>query len=805
MIRRTYQNAILPAVACIVAAGLFTGCGGGGGGGGGSGGTSNALGVIVAVSFTGYAPSPSPGGPNAAVPLPSVFLDEVLQFTFDGPIDDGILGGFYSVAGTPVEYIGISSNPNEGVPYYAYASQSVARTSLEIRENTAAAPLLGAYIVGRHRDKPNTIVIDPKVPLSNPFGLTFNTGFTAATEYVYRIPANTSLTVGNTRVQTVDPGLFAYPLVLNPGNPGSPPPFNPQAAISQVFRSGTSTGPDPVPPQVLSIEAQSGAVGSGTNPILAGDPIVVTFSKSIDPATINPLANFTVRNVSLGNSFVPGNIVVNPGQGNVAVFTPTPGYGPGPYSIEVRVGSFANTNIPPIKGLPQGAQSTQLDLSNSLSRSFQSESCSTCVGATTVIERFDTTQQRDSTFTPVMNPAGWAVTGPGGQPGFLCGVPISGNPLGTFLGVSLGTRVQRLINTTFPGTIGGTVNPPGLFSPFDDAGTNNLGAQVNPTGGSHIMHLYEAVDLGSLRDSLELIEWGALQSFVNQTTYPNYFAWCGITTLTAPISCPAGVLGLSTVYSQNYTNTNGLQANDPLNPTTPPACPFPNTPPALGGVRVTGPIPYNAGPGFTTYYPFPLFRPPYDYLGTGANAGNLVFEQNISPGTQLVNFNRYRASAVNPVRRLIGAPKTLTANCNAGPPLASFGGCEIYDMRFTFVGIVSSSRSNFYDTNLASPVYLNFSLSPSPQNQPPGSFANWELEGANGISSPSTPSGGSTGFLSYWNGTPETGTFNPAVLTDNAPTGIAGRRYFRFRATFRNEPNANGRQCYNSFIMAIQF
>ncbi len=66
------------------------------------------------------------------------------------------------------------------------------------------------------------------------------------------------------------------------------------------------------------------------------------------------------------------------------------------------------------------------------------------------------------------------------------------------------------------------------------------------------MHLYEAVDLGSPRASLELVEWGPTQNLVVQTTYPNYYAWCGMTSTTAPLGCPFGVPGLFTIYSQNY-------------------------------------------------------------------------------------------------------------------------------------------------------------------------------------------------------------------------------------------------------------
>ena len=52
------------------------------------------------------------------------------------------------------------------------------------------------------------------------------------------------------------------------------------------------------------------------------------------------------------------------------------------------------------------------------------------------------------------------------------------------------------------------------------------------------------------------------------------------------------------------------------------------------------------------------------------------------------------------------------------------------------------------------------------------------------------------------------GMFFPEVLNNPAmPTApqLTGRRYFRFRVTLRNNNLTNGRQCYNSFIMAVTF
>ena len=63
---------------------------------------------------------------------------------------------------------------------------------------------------------------------------------------------------------------------------------------------------------------------------------------------------------------------------------------------------------------------------------------------------------------------------------------------------------------------------------------------------------------------------------------------------------------------------------------------------------------------------------------------NLLIEQNIETGNQSPNFNRYRATANTPVRRLIDGPlsQVLAGNCSFNHG----GGFDIYNMRFTFVG-----------------------------------------------------------------------------------------------------------------------
>src|SRR4029078_4633721 len=185
------------------------------------------------------------------------------------------------------------------------------------------------------------------------------------------------------------PSVNALPLVI--------PPFSTQPNLSTLFRSGISFGPDPVPPAVLSIAPQSGLPGTAANPILQADPIVVTFSKQVTAASLDPIKNFIIRNIDVFNSSAPQGILVpgsiqpmTPGAtaDSVFIFTPASPYGPGSgnpiegYDIEVRVGDIPypqpNTVVPPILGLPTGLSGTQLELSNSLNKIFRTTPCVGC-------------------------------------------------------------------------------------------------------------------------------------------------------------------------------------------------------------------------------------------------------------------------------------------------------------------------------------------------------------------------------------------------------------------------------------------
>jgi hypothetical protein len=788
------KNKALPLTIAVAAAVALTGCGGGGGGG------SNPNGKLLAVSFLGFFPGPVVN-PN----IPAVFRDQTLEFTFDGALDAGVLGGFFSQGGVPVEFSGVPPAGSQGIPYYAFVDQNGARNSLQIRENVAGGPLLASYIVGRHKDNPNVIVVDPRVVTGNPLGLPVNMGFKANQAYAYIIPSNNAFLFGGSPAQPIGPSIFALPV--------TPPPFSTQPSLSVLFQTSIAFGPDPVPPAVLSIDAQSGSPGTPANPIGQQEPILITFSKQISSASLDQLKNAIFRNIDVTNSTFPGGILIpgdllplTPGavDDSVYVYTPASPYGPGPpvmppegFDIEVRIGSFGApvTTIPPILGVPTGLSGTQLPLSNSLSRIFRTTNCTGCQTPASVVEGFDNTNFKDATFvqsfpnstSPVLQPqqVRW---NDASAPGQLAGRPLSGTPLGNNL-AALGTRVQFTVDPQPPST-----NPAGLFSPFD-ASLANSGGQcpgiptgcnigTNPGGGSHIMHIYESVEMGTTEDSLELIEWSPVSGVTAATTYPNYKIWCGVTSTAAPLS--GSGQGLTAIFDANY-NLTPYQTGIPI----PPTCASPTaTNPRK--VPCGGPAPYTVLLQTTSFHAFPVLNPPFDFAtatGTSGNMVNLLFEQDIDPGMQVPNFNKYRATNFTPVRRLIDKPLILTT-----PPLCpnnSGGTFDVYKARFTFVGVVGQARSLWYDTGTPNPNYINFILSPS--TQPPGTFVTWSLEGTDTTNPGPATNGLAVVFI------------NQNVPNPNALQMISTLRYFRFRVEFRGNNAANTTPSYNSAIMAYSF
>jgi hypothetical protein len=752
---------------------------------------------LQSVSFPGYLPGAGVGT-NATVSMPAVYRDEALEFKFDGPIDVGIFGGFLMSGGTPVQFLGAAPS-GPAIPYFAFVNQGAASASLQIRENVAGGPLPASYVVGRHATKPDTLVFDPRVPAGNPFGLPASLGLKAVQEYAYIIAPGNGITSGNYPATPAGASGSTLPVVFT-----GPVAF----IMSGIFRTDLPFAPNPVPPTVVSIVAQSGAAGTPANPILAADSFIVTFSQPVTAASIDLLSNFIVRNTNITNPTNPGGILV-PGTvvpqtagavvDSVWVFTPVAAYGPGVtpsqgYDIEVRIGSFGQpaSTVPPILGLLSGFPGTQLPLGNSLSQVFRSTPCGACTTPAMVAEGFNTNSQLDVSFVQTFGPqkARWNdASAPGQFAGRLTTGSAGGNTPAT-----LGTRIQILVDPQPP-----TTSPAGLYSPFDSSAANsgglcgaggcNLGPAINPGGGSHIMHLYEAGELLNTEDSLEQIEWSPLNSVTFPSVYPNYKIWCGVSNIAAPIT-GGTAQGMTAVYDANYTLTP-YQAGIPITPGC--ANPMVVNP---RKVPCGSPTPYTVFTQITQFYPYPLLSPCFDYstsLGASGAGVNLLFEQDIDPGQQSPNFNRYRATNFIPVRRLIAQPLSLVS---AGLCAFNQGGTfDIYRARFTFVGIVGQNRSLWYDTGTANPNYLSFVINPPVATQPLGTQSTWILEGTD---SPN-PGPGTTGVSGVY--VNAAGVTFPNVLS----TTISQLRYFRFRVEFRGNNLTNATPSYNSVAMAYTF
>jgi hypothetical protein len=561
-----------------------------------------------------------------------------------------------------------------------------------------------------------------------------------------------------------------------------------------LFRTGYGFGYDPVPPEVVSIGPLSG--GPATQ-------FIVMFSKYVMLDSIDLVRNFVVRNLDVTTPSSPEGIIV-PGSvtgvisGTWAdqnlIFTPAAPYGPGVgplqgFNIEVRVGTFGQPGVPPILGVPVGISATQLPLSNSLAQVFRTVPCQGCQTPGAVVESFESSAQRDLTFIQTFGPmqARW---NDASAPGKLAGRPLSGSPSGG-PPAGLGTRIQITVTgNTYSGPPGPAVVP--LFSPFDASLANsgnecpasptgcNLGL-ANPQGGSHIMHLYHAAELGNVEDSLEQIEWRPFSGTTTATVYPVYGLWCGLTSVSA--SGP----GLSPVFDANYDLTP-YQTGQAISP-------------MCGAPTVASPRKVPCGQFFQPYvvplhtsffHPFPILNPCFDFSTSTGLSGygvNLLVEQNIEPGMQVPNFNMSLANGPTPVRRLVGRPLSLVSPSVC--PFNEGGGSETYRMRFTFVGLVGQARSLWYDTGAADPTYLSFIESPNHVAQPWGTATTIVLEGTD-VSNPVPATSGVGGtYLSA------TGVVNPAVLTT-----LAGLRYFRFRAELRGNNFTNGTPEYSSFVMA---
>jgi hypothetical protein len=844
------------ACGAVVAVALtLAGCGGGGSSGGSS--TAAAFNPPRAyASFTAYT--------AGATSTTFLFQDQAVLFDFGQPVEANQFGGLYASTpgAAPDVFTAVSVVPT-GLQYNAFANQTAARAAFQVFSNTAGALQYPSYIVGRHATQPNILVIDPLVFATNPFGLPASPGFAgplppgagqpvpAPFEYVYVIPTG-ALQVGGQAYAgtgTTGPNPFNLPFPLNA--------FGTTYASTQYgFAIGPGTGPDPIPPRVDSVipmnrvTGQPGVytpvAGTAQNPLLTDGVIKIVFSKKVSRSSIDALTNLRIRNLNILQQGVPTLIPgtfdrIDPVSNAVQtvdtaalLFTPTGGsFGPGVnsttgYNIEVRVGTNSDPNIPAILGTPQGTAGTQLPLENTLTQTVTTAPCT--LGVTpgclppvaTIAEGFDNVAKLDSAFAGTWVTARWNNAN---DPGKLSGRLMSGSPTGNNT-TALGTRVQITVNPTPLGT-----TPTGLFSPWDAslAGTTACGANcgatgcnlgVNPGGGSHIMHLFEAVDLANTKDALEYVEWAPVGQVTTPTVYPTVSMWCGLTSLTGPFSgtVPASPNnpGLLSAYGANYgalatglpgTNTIPFQSNDPTVFEVIAASQGGNG--TNGRVRVFGPANFSLQSIFSQFVGYPLFNPPFDFANSNGGSGtgnNLVFEMNVESGAQCPNFHRYKATAATPVRRIIGPPLSLVAPGNTA--IASTGGFDIYLSRFTFVGRRSSVRSLWYDTGALNPNYLQMVLDPSPVPnptggvdpllQPAGTQSVWRLDGQ--VTGASLPLPSVIGTVSQALVFDAAGAFQSSALTSLTAGNC---RFFRFRVEMLGNATANTVPSFNNLLMVF--
>ncbi len=725
-------------------------------------------------------------GPNAGRSVPLALRDQVILFTFDQPLDDGIFGGFDTAGGsTPVVRAGRDASGAQSVQYVTYADQAAARQSLQIYRNTPSQILYGgaegAYLVGRSVTDPATIVLDPRVAIGNSFGITAATGFPGNEEYVWSIPASNGFRFRTFPAQAAGGDPNALPILVSPNGPS--PVFFVEPAFTQAQ----------LPLTVASIATQSGMPGTPP-PLGVNEPVIVQFSNLVDPSTFVVGTNLVVTRLGTGSTpldvQVPGTwSTARPGSDvdDTFVFTPLAGYGTSlaPRTVQFDVLVIAGM---PIRTPPLGLSHATVALSAATAASFQVGPCTTCSNPGAVTISFADQTQLDTTFVPPFGAARWdAAT----AADVLTGRALSGSATGT-TPFSLGTRVQLLVDPPLPPP---PSVPAGLFSPFDASSASsgalcgvggcNLG--LNPNGGSHIMHVYDSIDLGSTKDSLELIEWSPVYNTVTATTYPAYQIWCGITSVSSPVNPGTGA-GLLAVYDANYSY-QAWQTGTPV----PATC-------SSGANRTKvacgGPSPYVVPPAFTQFMPFPVLTPPFDFAtstGQGGQGFNLLLEQNIEGGTQQPNFNRCRSTAPTPVHRLIGVPLSQVPANNCA--VAANAGYDIYRMRFTFVGRISSARSAWIDTGVPDPTYLQFT--PTESTPPPGSTARgvWRLEATNTAS----PGPGVTPTVSgvYID---QNGAVNTALLGQ-----MANMRYFRFVTDLYADTTLNVSPVFQNAVMTFLY
>ncbi|MFT7617976.1 MAG: hypothetical protein ACI97A_001615 [Planctomycetota bacterium] len=835
---RTRISSIILMIAFMLSPFLFVACGGGGSGS--SGGNNSVLNSVSAI-VGGTGTSGLPG-------LSTILRDGAIEFAFGGNIDggifdDGLSDGFVNDGTNDTVFSGLRTLDNlastVSVPYFAYRNQTAARNALQILDNTMPGMPTHPGIIGRHTTKLNTLVFDPNVTQNfvDEFPeLSLSNGFAANRQYDIFIPLNSGIRINGEAFQT----FGARPPVAAPTSSN-------QTGDPTVFRTGPGFLTRPAP-QVSEITAESldaMNLNPATTPIAYNDTLIVRFTESIDPATVDSLVNLIVRNndVIVGSPtlpsgdprpgiIVPATIVADAAQREFRI-TPSPSFGGGPFEIELTISRF-DTAIPSedaknLKGLPQGAAGISLPIQGLVppvaGEIFPADGIVVAsatfttiveIGEPTVasfIESFDDQVQFAAATAPVAlggveNVAEWALDGNGVNIGQLRGLQIDGTPIAPALGVlNPGARVQFALQA--PGIMN-ALNPScttplcSYASPFDDNLINN---GVAPNGGGRLQAIYITNGAGGpmtgqlpggLTDTFELVEWGTVAQVASPVTYNGFQIRAGHTTRN-PINSSSAT-GLDSAWDRNYDLRN--PQNEFLFPGSHPAAADPFFTPEMSPILSFGPAPYFTGVVTLngTFIPYPRLTMPFDYrdqqtgpqVGAGGNVRpNVVFEYIVpephmtNAGTMFVNISLGTNSVLStPFRR----------NFGRGNSTISFAKDPVeHHMRFTMAKQNSIATSRFYDTSQSNPTFTAFEITPNVLDRPIGTRMKIELASKNNSSAIVNESDWQT-FVDF-NGT----------ILNNALTSVSGSQFLKARFTFQSNLLTNTAPFIDGFVAGFSF
>lgn len=812
--KSTRTSSVILMMALLVSPFAFVACGGGGGGGNGGG---NAALMVFDTSFQGH-PTTTGGS------LPPTLRDEALEIAFGGNIDAGIFGGFFIDPGTAQPAVfngGQELNPGATVvvPYFAYNDQVAARAALQILDDSGNGIDTHPGIVGRHATKPNTLVFDPNVTpnVATLFNVPISSGFAAGTQYDVFIPANSGITIGGDMVPT----FGALPMV-------TPPTAANQNIVSTLFLTGPGflSRQAPTVQEITSEFLEMTGGVPGANPIPFDDTLIIRFTESVDPATVNAQLNLVVRNIDVplpqqpAGIIVPANIVPDATQREYRI-TPTPSFGGGPFQIVVTIEKFDETDpvedAKNLKGLPQGAMGIPLALSGPVG--IASTATFTTIAqpgeptVASILEGFDDQSQFAASTGPVPdggieNVAEWGVVDPstGMSSSQLRGLTIDGTPIAPDLGMlNPGMRVQFALQN--PGVANGG-NPScttplcTYSSPFDDNLINN---GIAPNGGGRYQAIYTTTTAANdlpfgLVDSFELIEWGTVAQVAAPVTYNGFSIKGGHTTRNP--NTPTATTGIDSDWNRNYDNPN--PQNDFLFPGPHPVQgdPFGFTP-EMSPVTLFGPAPYFTGTITLngTFIPFPRLTLPFDYRDTQRGPQVDVPATNVR-ANPVFEFTVPEPHMTDPVTMFVNVVQGTNANA-ATPFVRNFGRSSSpisfakdpveYHMRFTVAKQLSIATSLFYDTSQANPTYTAFEISPGILSRPAGTQIKVELASKNSATAAVAESDWET-FISL------NGVTFPNVLTD-----LSGRRFLRARFTFSSDLMTNTTPFLDGFVAGFSF